>query len=216
MTDADARRLREEYLASLDAAMIELPYRVATDIRHGIDEELSGLDATQTAARIMRMGAPESIAREAAAAVELAPADRVAPAAPAAPAAVPPRAIEDSKGFAIAAALVFAFGGFVIPILGAAVGIVLVAMSRRWHRWEKLVAVLVPAGAAVVTGAIGWISGIGRSAQDAMNPLLPASYDTLFSGVVLGLMLMVVCGLWLLWRLRRDQGMPDASTPVSR
>ncbi|WP_372469103.1 hypothetical protein ACCO44_07240 [Microbacterium maritypicum] len=63
MTETTADTLREEYLARLDEAMRGLPHGVASDIRGGIVEELQGLDAADTAARIARLGDPVAIAR---------------------------------------------------------------------------------------------------------------------------------------------------------
>lgn len=117
-----------------------------------------------------------------------------------------PRGTENSKGFAITAALVLAFGGFLVPIVGYLVGIVLVAVSRLWRPWEKLLAVLLPFGATAVIGAASWILELAQQPADlggdAVNPLLPASYDLWFSTLILGILLVPACGLWLLWRLR--------------
>lgn len=54
-----------------------------------------------------------------------------------------------STGFATAAALVFALGGFVLPVVGWFVGIAMVSASAIWRRWQKVVAVVVPIAAAV-------------------------------------------------------------------
>ncbi|MFK4791370.1 hypothetical protein [Microbacterium sp. ZW T5_56] len=54
-----------------------------------------------------------------------------------------------STGFATAAALVFALGGFVLPVVGWFVGIAMVSASAIWRRWQKVVAAVVPIAAAV-------------------------------------------------------------------
>lgn len=117
-----------------------------------------------------------------------------------------PRGTENSKGFAITAALVLAFGGFLLPIVGYLVGIVLVSVSRLWRPWEKLLAVLLPFGVTAVIGAASWILEVAQQQAelggDAVNPLLPASYDLWFSTLILGILLVPACGMWLLWRLR--------------
>lgn len=201
MTDVEAKRLRKNFFAELDVAMTELPYRVATDIRQGIAEEIDGLDARDTAERLASLGSPEAIAREAA---ESLGAPSAAP--PAHFASTLPGGVDQARGFAIAAALVLAFGGFVVPILGFCVGAVMVGLSRLWHRWEKFVAILLPITVSAVFGGAVWLVGVIQMAapvsSDAANPLLPAPYDIFFSAVLLALLLVPVCGLWLLWRLR--------------
>ncbi|GAA2921369.1 membrane-bound ClpP family serine protease [Microbacterium keratanolyticum] len=117
-----------------------------------------------------------------------------------------PRGTENSKGFAIMAALVLAFGGFLLPIVGYLVGIVLVAMSRLWRPWEKLLAILLPFGVTAVIGAVSWILGVAQRPTElegvVVNPLLPASYDLWFSTLILGILIVPACSMWLLWRLR--------------
>lgn len=198
MTDVEAHRLRENFFAELDVAMTELPYRVATDIRQGIAEEIDGLDARDTAQRLALLGAPEAIAREAAASLGAPPATHRD--------LTQPTGIDRSRGFAIAAALVLAGGGVVVPVLGFFVGIVMVGMSGLWHRWEKLLAILLPFAIVAGIGAVTWLVAIAQPPSaitgEVSNPLLPASYDTWYSTLLFGLMLIPICGLWLLWRLR--------------
>lgn len=200
MTDLEAHRLREEFFESLDESMTALPYRVATDIRQGIAEELEGLDAHETAARLAKLGSPESIAREAAASVHERAAEE-----PRVAALTKPKGFESSKAFAIAAALVYSFGGFVVPLVGFIVGAVLVLTSRLWQRWEKLLALLVPLVVVLALFGVAWIARVAQqdsSLGDARNPLVPAAYDIWHSTILLGLILFPVCGMWLLWRLR--------------
>jgi hypothetical protein len=62
-----------------------------------------------------------------------------------------------STAFATAAALVFALGGFVLPVIGWFAGIAMVCASGVWRRWQKVVAVIVPvaaAAAAIVASAV--------------------------------------------------------------
>ena len=44
MIDLEAQRLRDDYLARLDAAIADLPWRIANELRMGIIEELDGLE----------------------------------------------------------------------------------------------------------------------------------------------------------------------------
>lgn len=120
-----------------------------------------------------------------------------------------------TRGFAIAAALTLSFGGFVIPVAGWVVGVVLVLFSSMWHTVEKAVAIVVPfvlgglSRVAVMTmwrfagqASGGSPAGPG-SAADGVNPLVPAWYDLVFTGAVfVGILLIPASGLWLLWRMR--------------
>lgn len=197
MTTSDAVRQRNDFLARLDAAMQNVPHGVATEIRAGIAEEFDGLDAAATAERIEQFGDPAVIAREAV--------------AESIPAAVIEGAPEKepfarSRGFAITAALVLSFGGFVVPVVGWFVGAVMVSIGARWHRWEKIVAIALPFATGVLMGLIAWTIGLvatvgGRAAQEH-NPLVPGPLDLWHSGILLVFLIIPVSGVWLLWRLR--------------
>jgi uncharacterized membrane protein len=210
MTENAAQQLREEYLSQLDAAMRGLPHGVATDIRAGIDEELQGLDASATAERIARLGDPAEIARgaqeETPGGQAFAPPPVVAPTTPRGP-------VSATKGFAITAALALGFGGFLVPVLGWFIGVVLVSLSALWKTWEKVVAILVPfvvtglsfLAASAFTGFSSGASGGSSSGTgpevEAANPLVPGigEWHVL---ILLGFLLVPASGLWLLWRLR--------------
>lgn len=214
MIASDSERLRDDYLSRLDAAMRDLPHGVAAEIRGGIFEELHGLDAAATADRIAQLGEPEEIAREAQAEIPSAPFMVGAPAV--APVAAKPQA-SSTRGFAVTAALTLSFGGFIVPFAGWVVGAVLVCMSRLWCTWEKAVAIVVPLVALgfILIAGIGAFAAVESSssgtavvsteAEEVMNnPLLPATYDLVWSGVVVICILLIpASGLWLLWRLRR-------------
>ncbi|WP_417505851.1 HAAS signaling domain-containing protein [Microbacterium sp.] len=212
MTETTADTLREEYLARLDEAMRGLPHGVASDIRGGIVEELQGLDAADTAARIARLGDPVAIAREAQDEVPANPAIVVAAPVAAPPAPRPPAT--STRGFAIAAALTLSFGGFLVPVLGWFVGAVLVSISTLWKTWEKVVAIIVPFVFGAVSlflvqfmsfvefSSTGSSSGTGTPADEVVNnPLLPG-FSAWHVLLLLGCLLIPASGLWLLWRLR--------------
>ena len=213
MTRTAADTLREDYLARLDEAMRGLPHGVATDIRAGVLEELQGLDAAATAARIAQLGDPGVIVRGAQ--DEMPSATPSAPAAPAAAVDAPRPPATSTRGFAITAALALGFGGFLVPVVGWIVGVVLVSLSALWKTGEKVVAIVVPFAITglsflVVTTLTGFSAeaGGGTSSGTATppavggdNPLMPG-----ISGwhllILLGFLLIPASGLWLLWRLR--------------
>ena len=210
MTQSEAARLREDFLARLDEAMREVPYAVANDIRRGILEELGGLDADATTERIALLGDPALIAREAQVEAPDGPAPVVVVAAPREP-------VTQTRGFAIAAALTLGFGGIVVPLLGWIIGAVLIFLSPLWRRGEKIVAVVAPfvvAGISILiisllAGFESWFDGSSSSdssgtfdAAEVANPLVPTGYDLWNSALVLAFVLLPASGLWLLWRLR--------------
>ncbi|WP_102191646.1 HAAS signaling domain-containing protein [Microbacterium aurantiacum] len=209
MTQSEAMRLCEEFLARLDEAMRGVPYGVANDIRRGILEELDGLDADATADRIASLGDPALIAREA----QAEGLDRHTPVAVAAPRTP----MTQSRGFAIIAALMLGFGGFLVPVVGWVIGAVLVCLSPLWRRGEKIIAFAAPffvAGVSILIISLlsGFGSGFGAGSSSgssgafdapaAVNPLVPTAYDLWNSGFLFAFLLLPASALWLLWRLR--------------
>jgi len=207
MTEPTAEELRRDFLGHLDAAMADLPHGVATEIHDGIEEELDGLDAGATAARIAKLGDPHTIAREARAEVPdggpilVAPSERADRSKDKLP-------VVDTRGYAITSALVFAFGGFVVPVVGWFVGAVMVSSSALWRRWEKAVAITLPFAVAALIGVATWIGSLVASSGAPVggqehNPLIPSGLGLWHSSILLAMILIPVIGGWLLWRLRR-------------
>lgn len=206
MIDLEAQRLREDYLARLDGAIADLPWRVANELRTGIVEELDVPDAEGMRERIARLGDPTLIAEAAREETGPSPAPTVvvAPAPPPLPGPKP--AMVDTKWFAVIGALVLGLGSFLLPIGGWVVGVALVTSSRFWRRWEKTVAILLPlAGwallyAASLVAKLIWV----QSPPDGggSNPLLPASYGQAHTSLIMAFVLVPVGAGWLLWRLR--------------
>lgn len=200
MTPTTADRLREDFLARLDTAMRGLPHGVASEIRAGVVEELDGLDADTTAGRIAQLGDPADIAREAQ--FETMP--------EAIPTIIAPPPATSTRGFAIAAALTLSFGGIVLPFLGWVVGAVLVCLSTLWRTGEKAVAILVPLIASSLSALVAFsfwsittVTVSSGTGDEAVNPLMPAWYDLIWTGLsLLGFLLIPASGPWLLWRMR--------------
>ena len=200
-----AERLRNDFFQRLDEALDQVPHGVAREIRAGIAEELEGLDAATTAARIDQLGDPADIAR---AAQESVAGETAAPVA--VPVAAPVVPITATRGFATVAALTLGFGGIVLPVAGWFIGVVLVGLSSIWRTWEQVVAVFVPVAVAALlalAGSITWT--VGGAVTEPATPLMPFGYDLIWTGIaVLGILLIPLSGIWLLWRLR---GRPAAS-----
>lgn len=206
MTGTEAQSLREDYLSRLDAAIAELPWRIANDLRSGIAEELDGLDAVAVRERIAQLGDPELVAAAAREEAEPpVPVVVVAPAPPPAPGAKP--AMVDTKWFAIVGALMLGVGTFVIPIGGWVIGVALVTSSRFWRRWEKTAAILLPVPVLLLTlpisflGAL-WQGGGSASGPGPSNPVLLPGLALWHTAILLAFFTIPVGAAWLLWRLR--------------
>jgi hypothetical protein len=122
----------EAYLRQLDFALSPLPWEqrneIFADISEHIERELASLGGDPDAVEdvLRRVGDPHAIAVEAG-----------APPAPVAP----PR---QTRGLEIAAVVLLSAGSFLIPVLGWIVGVVLLWVSRRFTRADKLIGTLVP------------------------------------------------------------------------
>ncbi|WP_167139080.1 hypothetical protein [Diaminobutyricimonas sp. TR449] len=200
MTEAQPTpQVVRSYLAQLEAALVGVPDSVSRDIRAGVAEELTGLDAAAAAARIEELGDPAFIAAEARAEAG-APPVIVAP-----PVAAP---AGDSRAYTIIAALLVALGGILVPVLGWVVGIAMVWMSRTWSLGEKWIAtltgpvsVVLGAGIAATVSLAEYQVGFPES-EDLPNPVVPAFFDAALSSFLLLVLVNVVVGMWLLWRAR--------------
>lgn len=147
----------DRYLQRLDVALAGVPAHTANDIRAGVREELSSLDPDAARERIFQLGDPEFIAAEArGGADESAP--RRKPAL-------------ESRPYIVVASLAVALGIFVVPVVGALVGFVMMWVSPAWKRWEKLVATLIPVGAGFLTATFFVLTRI--QAGDGVSSLVP-------------------------------------------
>ncbi|KJL33143.1 HAAS signaling domain-containing protein [Microbacterium azadirachtae] len=210
MTETEAQNLRDDYLNRLDAAIAELPWRVANELRRGIAEELDGLDATAVRERIAQLGDPAKIAEAAgdeAASAPPAPIIVVAPAPAPLPVFWAKPAMVDTKWFAIVGAIALGFGTFVFPIGGWVIGMALVTSSRFWRRWEKAVAILLPLPVCLLVLLVSflgvlWQGPVPSSGSGASNPLLPSGIALWHTSILLAFYTIPIGAAWLLWRLR--------------
>lgn len=205
MNHDHADRDRAEYLARLDDAMRDVPHGIAREIRAGIAEELEGAAPDELSSRIVRLGDPEEIAREA---TRAGATEGLSPVAAEDPVRRP--SATETRGFAILAALVLGFGTFLLPLVGWVVGVVLVCLSRLWRTGEKVVAILLPLATVVILGGVaaaGWSSG--QSAGDGSVVSPAGVHLTWILLVTVAFLVIPATGLWLLWRIR------GRSTPTS-
>lgn len=178
------------YLRQLDAALVGVPDVTAREIKAGVAEELASLTPDQARERIAQLGDPTFIASEARAEV-------VTP--PAKPAL-------SSRAYIIGASLTLAFGGIIMPIAGWIFGYVLVCLSAAWQRWEKVVAIVVPLGGAVLVSGYFMIAELmprgDVASEQPLNPLTPVG---IWNGAVVFVIANIGVGIWLLIRgLRRS------------
>lgn len=208
MADPTVPQVVRSYLAQLERALADLPAGVRDEIVAGIQEELEGLDAGAAAARIEEFGDPEFIAAEAR-----------TEAATAAPAGTTPQVDthrREPRWYPVLAALLVAFGGVIVPVVGWVVGLALMWMSTTWRRRDKWVATLTPFvvfGGFVLVFALTSMASEsnGPSTSDVGNPLIPGIYSAVWSGVVLVIPVNAVVGIWLLWRAKRGRFSGDPS-----
>lgn len=189
-----------DYLERLDAALRDVPHGIASEIRNGIAEELTGLAPDAAARRIAQLGDPAEIAREA---MDAGTPSRVAPITAAGPTTRP--SLTHSRGYAIAAAIVRGVGGFVVPFAGWFAGVGMVLTCGLWRTYEKLIAMLLPfATFALIAGVstlTNWLSAPPASGEE-LNPLVPFVFTAWHSSILVAFVMFPACGLWLLRRLR--------------
>ena len=133
MASSPTPQVVRTYLDQLEATLSGVREDVRRDIVAGVAEELRGLSAPDAAARIEALGDPAFIAAEARAEA-------------AAPGAAEPRRREpqpvlpasgDARWYVVLAALLVAFGGVVIPVIGWIVGIALVLAVEDLARLRR-------------------------------------------------------------------------------
>lgn len=197
--------LREGYLRRLDHALAEAPHGLANELREGIAEELNGLDASETAARIDALGAPEDVARAALAEGTGAASGTAYVAAE--PAQKPP--LVETRGYAVGSALALGLGGIVVPVAGWIAGAVLVSTSTYWRSREKLWAIVFTPATIGLLVVLALVTYPLSSSDVAQNPLLPTGYDLIWSAAVAGFIVAPFTGLWLLLRLRGREVKPS-------
>ncbi|WP_457101790.1 HAAS signaling domain-containing protein [Microbacterium sp. P5_E9] len=192
------------YLRRLDEALVGVPDETAAEIRAGIVEEFAGLDRTAAQERIAQLGDPAFIAAEARNEVAADPAPR--------------KSALQSRGYIITAGLAVAVGIYVIPLMGAVIGYLMVWFSPAWKRSEKLIAPAIPLMAGVVTAAYlvlattfstngtgSLIGGFGAAGSDGATGGLALLFTPLVTFNVLFVISIVnaAVGVWLLIRALR-------------
>lgn len=201
MADPTLPQVTRGYLAQLDRALAGVPVDVRDEIVAGVREELDGLNAAAAAVRIEALGDPEFIAAEALAEAGLSNPPPVTERSVGAKAAD----LGESGWYPIVGALLVAFGGVIVPLIGWVVGLGMVWSSKVWPLRDKWVATLTPfvaVGLFVLVFALTTVA-YQPPASEGPNPLVPGFFSAIWSSVVLVIPVNAAVGIWLLWRAKR-------------
>ncbi|MFT3875389.1 MAG: hypothetical protein QM708_03020 [Propioniciclava sp.] len=197
------------YLDRVRTLLTGVDAEVADALITGLAEELDGLGEDETRARIREIGSPEEVTAEARAeARPSAPPSWPASTTPAPSSfyAPPPRQ-HDADWYTILTALAVTVGGFVVPVIGWIIGVVMLAASRTWRVHHKVIGTLAAPG-VVFAGFVPFATPTVQSSPaqtwpDAggasLGPLLPEhTEETGMLVMVLILAILPCVAIWLI------------------
>lgn len=194
MTSQTPRASVNRYLEALEQELSNLPFTPAHELYTEIETELNALSDEDAVIRIAALGTPALIAEELADAHELARAQDQ-------PEQRTSSALERTP-YVLLVSFAVAVGGLVIPALGWIAGIVLMWLSPVWSKVQKLLTNLAPLLAIPVVLILQtFMSGSGLTTDPGSggtNPLVPATYDLVWSGVLIATIPVFVSGVILL------------------
>jgi hypothetical protein len=192
------------YLAQLDAALSDVPDDVRRDIVAGVAEELGGLSIADAAARIEALGDPVFIAAEARAGIGPGPNAEQAPVSTGVSRMSVP-------AYAVVTVLLIILGGYIVPFVGWAVGLVLLWASPIWSDRDKWAGTLYGPVAGVVGGVLFavLIAGFNQPSSGALYSWNRA----MVAGLILPFFANAVIGVRL---LRHAQGRGSAAVVRER
>lgn len=165
-------------------------------ILDAVGDDVAAGRTVDIGAILRSLGEPETIA---------------AAATPALPiAAQAPLPFLDTRGGSVVTIIAVALGGAIIPVLGWIAAVILLWNSRWWRTRDKLLVTLAPPLTLAVTLGVAFLfTTATQPTADcgpgcAVNPLLPAPFDIVWSVVFLaGVIIPALCAIWLLIT-RRD------------
>lgn len=106
----------------------------------------------------------------------------------------------ERRGGAWLTVLTLVFGGFVVPVLGWVVGVVLLWSSRGWNRTEQLIGTLAaPVGILLAAGVVLLL---GLLADGGSTGTLTGAHLLVLGAFVLAPLLQVAAAVYLLLRFR--------------
>lgn len=180
----------DSYLAALERELADVDPGVREELLRGIEEELAGLSASDAEARLRALGDPAFVAASVRSEAQMTR-------------GTPPR--QDAPWYSVVTVLLASIGGFVVPVLGWVVGLIMLWASASWTLRHKVVGTVLtlagPAGfmfALLPAFTVGEVMVSGPSAQ---NPLLPSGFGTPWWSIAAIVVLAVgwIAGwIWLL------------------
>jgi len=194
------------YLLALSDALAGESAQVRGDIVAGVREELEGLDAEQTAAKIAELGDPASVAASARKQQAPVRVERIVDV----PVVGPPLPTAEPRWLSLVAAVLVMLGGIVVPLVGWVAGIVVMWTSKAWMRRQKLFVTILPAVVSLIVVAIAvvvemWSGGVhGDGLDGSNNPLLPTIFAQVWVWYFVSLFIAFATGLWLLATAKKD------------
>ena len=196
-----ATELIDGYLRRLERAAVSLPAAERVELVADLEAHIrdacavDGWDEAAVRTILDRLGTPEQVvaaARDGARASPLA-----APYGAAHAAGTDPRI----DGAAIAGLIVLLASPAVLPPVSILVGVLLVARSRAWTVWRKVLGVTAPVLLAVLAGLVGSLAG--AVGADRLSMALPGVAELGVGLVLLSGPVAAVALAGLLWRPRR-------------
>ncbi|WP_157981537.1 HAAS signaling domain-containing protein [Protaetiibacter intestinalis] len=186
----------DSYLAALQRELADVDRATRDELVRGIREELDGLGDAEAAERLRELGDPAFVAASARSEARQVVAE-------------PQK--QDAAWYSVVTVLLGSIGGFVVPVIGWLVGLVMLWMSSTWQLRHKVVGTLLtlagPGGLLLFTlpaytvteVTVSDASGFGK--VPGANPLVPAGATTPWGAIVAAAVLAlawVVGWIWLL------------------
>jgi hypothetical protein len=186
MIEGMAKDPVRRYLAGVEAALHDVQPELRDELVEGLSEELQGLSPAAARARIKQMGSPSVIAAEA----------RIQVARQSDIPATGRR--EDPAWYSAIGVLFITVGGIFLPVVGAIVGYAMMWTSRDWTKKDKKIATWTVALATTVATIVVAVVLVNTSNDPPNNPLTPAWFDAVSSGVIFLHLVNVIVGIRLL------------------
>jgi hypothetical protein len=178
----------DTYLAELERLLASADPAVRQELVDGIREELAGLGADEADARLRELGDPAFVA-----------AGVLAEASDAAPASSASAAPEgDAAWYPVLTVVLLTIGGFLVPVLGWVVGLIMLWAATGWRTLHKV------AGTVLTLAAPGGllllllpVAVVAVPSEPNPNPLMPPTIPWWVIALVL-LVAWIAGWIWLL------------------
>jgi len=163
----------DAYLAELERLLASADPAVRQELLDGIREELAGLTLAGADARLRELGDPAFVA-----------AGVLAEAPPL------PRSPQDAGWYSGLTIVLLTVGGFVLPVLGWLIGLVMLWASKTWGAGQKA------AGSVIPAGAVGLWAALLLPAYSNENPPPSPNWPAVL--IIAAVIACAVIAVWLL------------------